>query len=46
MDGEIVIELAKLSDEQAPDPASEGSVALAASPAARAWARSPPAGAT
>ena len=46
MDGEIVIELAKLGDEQAPDPASEARSPSVASPAARAWARSPPAAAT
>ena len=32
MDGEVVIELAKISDEQAPDPASEGSVTLGGEP--------------
>ena len=47
MDGEVRIELAKVSDEQAPDPGSEGDRSPSkASPAAPAWARSPPAAAT
>jgi hypothetical protein len=32
MDGEIVIQLAKIGDDQAPDPASEGSVTLGGEP--------------
>jgi hypothetical protein len=46
MDGEVRIELAKVTTVRPPIPDSEGSVALDGGPGGRAWARSPPAAAT